>query len=53
MSDEKKTEKLKADKIGMATRFFLMMMGIQLGALASYGRLTRKQLKELIATLNA
>ena len=30
-----------------------MMMGIQLGALASYGRLTRKQLKELIATLNA
>ena len=30
-----------------------MMMGIQLGALVSYGRLTRKQLKDLIATLNA
>ena len=30
-----------------------MMMGIQLGALVSYGRLSRKQLKELIATLNA
>ena len=30
-----------------------MMMGIQLGALVSYGRLTRKQLKDLIASLNA
>ena len=30
-----------------------MMMGIQLGTLVSYGRLTRKQLKDLIATLNA
>lgn len=30
-----------------------MMMGIQLGALVSYGRLNRKQLKDLIATLNA
>lgn len=30
-----------------------MMMGIQLGALVSYGRITRKQLKELIASLNA
>ena len=30
-----------------------MMLGIQLGALVSYGRLTRKQLKDLIATLNA
>ena len=30
-----------------------MMMGIQLGALVSYGRMTRKQLKELIASLNS
>ena len=30
-----------------------MMMGIQLGALVSYGRMTRKQLKDLIASLNA
>ena len=30
-----------------------MTMGIPLGALVSYGRLTRKQLKDLIATLNA
>ena len=30
-----------------------MMMGIQLGALVSYGRITRQQLKELIASLNA
>ncbi|MBQ6174440.1 MAG: glycoside hydrolase family 3 C-terminal domain-containing protein [Clostridia bacterium] len=30
-----------------------MMMGIQLGALVSYGRISRKQLKELIASLNA
>ncbi len=29
-----------------------MMMGIQLGALVSYGRMTRKQLKDLIASLN-
>ena len=29
-----------------------MMMGIQLGALVSYGRMTRKQLKELITRLN-
>ena len=28
------------------------MMGIPLGALVSYGRMTRKQLKDLIATLN-
>ncbi len=30
-----------------------MMMGIQLGALVSYGRMTRSQLKDLIASLNA
>ena len=30
-----------------------MIMGIQLGALVSYGRITRQQLKELIASLNA
>ncbi len=30
-----------------------MMMGIQLGALVSYGRITRQQLKDLIASLNA
>ena len=30
-----------------------MMMGIQLGALVSYGRMTRTQLKDLIASLNA
>ena len=30
-----------------------MMMGIPLGALVSYGRLTRRQLKDLIASLNA
>ena len=29
-----------------------MMMGIQLGALVSYGRITRNQLRELIASLN-
>ena len=29
-----------------------MMMGIQLGALVSYGRMTRGQLKELISSLN-
>ena len=30
-----------------------MTMGIPLGALVSYGRLTRSQLKDLIASLNA